>query len=170
MDVLDFGCGTGLLALQLLSRVRSVTGVDSSQGMINVFRAKIADRHLSNAHARFLDIDRGDTVPGRYHLIVSSMTFHHVCDIARLLERLRGALHPSGYLAVADLDLDDGLFHEDSRGVFHPGFDRDELRRVLAAAGFEDIRLCTASRVMKQGRDGKQRTFTVFLATGRNKA
>ena len=36
MDVLDFGCGTGLLALQLQPYVRSITGVDSSQGMLDV--------------------------------------------------------------------------------------------------------------------------------------
>jgi predicted TPR repeat methyltransferase len=42
MDVLDFGCGTGLLALQLQPYVRSITGVDSSQGMLDVLGSKIA--------------------------------------------------------------------------------------------------------------------------------
>ena len=30
MDVLDFGCGTGLLSLGLLPMVHTITGVDSS--------------------------------------------------------------------------------------------------------------------------------------------
>ncbi|MDD4138360.1 MAG: methyltransferase domain-containing protein, partial [Methanoregula sp.] len=34
MDVLDFGCGTGLLALNLQPHIRTITGVDSSQGML----------------------------------------------------------------------------------------------------------------------------------------
>jgi 2-polyprenyl-3-methyl-5-hydroxy-6-metoxy-1,4-benzoquinol methylase len=33
MDVLDYGCGTGLLGLFLLPHVRSVTGADSSPGI-----------------------------------------------------------------------------------------------------------------------------------------
>lgn len=32
MDILDFGCGTGNLALLLRPYVRSVTGMDSSRG------------------------------------------------------------------------------------------------------------------------------------------
>ena len=41
MDVLDFGCGTGLLSLQLQPFVRSVTGMDSSQGMLDVLKQKV---------------------------------------------------------------------------------------------------------------------------------
>ena len=34
--VLDFGCGTGLLALAVADSVGSLLGVDSSQGMVQV--------------------------------------------------------------------------------------------------------------------------------------
>jgi len=37
MDVLDFGTGTGLLALAVQPHVRSVTGADTSAGMLEVF-------------------------------------------------------------------------------------------------------------------------------------
>ena len=40
MDVLDFGCGTGLLTFALQPFVRSITGVDSSRGMLDVFKRK----------------------------------------------------------------------------------------------------------------------------------
>ena len=40
MDVLDFGCGTGLLTLHLQPKVRSITGVDSSEGMLAVLRKR----------------------------------------------------------------------------------------------------------------------------------
>ena len=54
MDVLDFGCGTGLLTLRLQPVVRSITGVDSSQGMINVLNAKIDKQKLPNVRTRYL--------------------------------------------------------------------------------------------------------------------
>ena len=37
MDVLDYGCGTGLLTLSLQPHVRSITGADSSHGMLAMF-------------------------------------------------------------------------------------------------------------------------------------
>ena len=43
MDVLDFGCGTGLLTFALQPFVHSITGVDSSQGMLDVFKTKIKE-------------------------------------------------------------------------------------------------------------------------------
>jgi ubiquinone/menaquinone biosynthesis C-methylase UbiE len=59
MDVLDFGCGTGLLTFALQPFVRSITGVDSSQGMLNVFKTKIKEQNLSNVKADHLDLDKG---------------------------------------------------------------------------------------------------------------
>ena len=49
MDVLDFGCGTGLLTLQLQPLVHSITGVDSSRGMLEILNGKISGRKLANA-------------------------------------------------------------------------------------------------------------------------
>ena len=48
MDVLDFGCGTGLVTLALQPFVRSITGMDSSRGMLDVLNRKISERGLSN--------------------------------------------------------------------------------------------------------------------------
>ena len=49
MNVLDYGCGTGLVSLFLLPYVHSVTGADSSPGMLEVLTRKIADGHLAVA-------------------------------------------------------------------------------------------------------------------------
>ena len=169
MDVLDFGCGTGLLTLALQPFVRSVTGVDSSDGMLGVLREKVERRKLTNVRARLLDIEKGDRLEGRYHLIVSSMTLHHIPDVARLLAEFRNVLKPGGCLCIADLDSDGGRFHVDSTGVFHPGFDRAALRKDFATAGFTDIRDRTAAWVTKPSAGGAPQTFTVFLMTGRKK-
>jgi hypothetical protein len=70
-------------------------------------------------------------------------------------------------LCIADLDPEGGLFHGDNTGVYHFGFDRKELRRALADAGFENIADATAAEVMKPAADGQLRRFTVFLMSGR---
>lgn len=57
MTALDFGCGTGLLTLRLAPRVRSIVGVDSSQGMLDVLAAKIAREKLTNVKTLRLDLE-----------------------------------------------------------------------------------------------------------------
>jgi ubiquinone/menaquinone biosynthesis C-methylase UbiE len=167
MDVLDFGCGTGLLTLKLQPAVHSITGIDSSQGMIDVLKAKICKQNLSNVRTRYLDTERGDILEGTYHLIVSGMTLHHVKEIRPLFDQFYRILAPSGYLCIADLDPDAGRFHDGNDGVFHFGFDRALLRQDFMEAGFEDIRDRTAAELMKPDSEGVMRPFTVFLMTGR---
>ncbi|WP_424357528.1 class I SAM-dependent DNA methyltransferase [Methanocella sp. MCL-LM] len=169
MDILDFGCGTGLLSLNLLPEVRSVTAVDSAQGMLSVLKSKIEALELSNVRTMHLDIDKGDRLEGRFNLVTSSMTLHHIKDIKPLLGQFYNILTPGGYLALADLDLDGGMFHEDSTGVFHNGFDRKQLRQTFMDAGFEDVRDRTAASMMKPVVGGEKKEFTIFLMTGRKK-
>jgi ubiquinone/menaquinone biosynthesis C-methylase UbiE len=167
MDVLDFGCGTGLLTLQLQSQVRTITGIDSSQGMLDILDVKIREKVLKNVKTRLMDLDRGDVPDAQYDLVVSSMTFHHIRDVRSLLDTLAGVLKPSGQLAIADLDCDDGKFHDSNEGVFHAGFDRCVMQKHFERAGFENVRNRTAAMVTKPAPDSESRTFTVFLITGK---
>ena len=166
MEVMDFGCGTGLVSIALQPFVRSVTGVDSSAGMLGVFEAKIARLGLGNVRTQFRDLAAGDTLSGRYDLVLSAMTLHHVKEIEPLFDQFARITAPGGRLCIADLDLDDGQFHDDNTGVFHFGFDRAALREVFAKAGFEHVEATEAAEVVKPGHDGELRRFTVFLMTG----
>jgi ubiquinone/menaquinone biosynthesis C-methylase UbiE len=167
MDAMDFGCGTGLLTLQLAPLVRSIMGVDSSQGMLDVLKAKIARLKPANVRTQLVDLDKGDPLEGRYNLIASSMTLHHIRDTGDLFKRFNRILTPGGRLCVADLDSEGGRFHDDNTGVFHFGFDRAALRQELTAAGFTDIVDTTAAEVAKPSPDGQMRRFTIFLITAR---
>jgi 2-polyprenyl-3-methyl-5-hydroxy-6-metoxy-1,4-benzoquinol methylase len=167
MDVLDFGCGTGLLTFALQPFVRSITGVDSSPGMLDVFKTKIKEQNLSNVKGNHLDLDKGDVLEGSYHLIVSSMTLHHVKNISPLLKQFYSILLPSGQLAIADLDLDDGKFHSNNDGVFHFGFDQEDLQRIFIETGFRDVRHQAAAQVEKPIGGGQTRLFTMLLMCGR---
>lgn len=168
-DALDFGCGTGLLTLNLQPAVKSITGVDSSDGMLAILTSKIDALGLTNVKALHRDLEKGDSLGGTYHLITSSMTLHHVKDLGPLLDQFNGHLAPGGHLAVADLDLDDGEFHEDSTGVFHNGFDRKKLREEFQKAGFTDIKDKTAATMVKPVKGGGSREFSIFLMTGSKK-
>lgn len=164
---LDFGCGTGLLGLGLLPMVKSVTGVDSSQGMLDVLDEKIHRLGYHTMTTHRADLVQGDVLPEQYDLVTSSMSFHHIQDTGRVLEALYRALLPGGRIAIADLDCDEGRFHESPEGVFHNGFDRCVLKGIFERAGFTGVRNRTAAIVQKPAPDGETRTFTVFLMTGR---
>lgn len=166
MDVLDFGCGTGLLTFALQPFVRSITGVDSSQGMLDVFKRKIKEQNLNNVKTNYIDLDKGDILTGSYHLIVSSMTLHHIKNISPLLKQFYSILLPSGRLVIADLDLDDGMFHSNNEGVFHSGFDRKELYRMFIDEGFLDVGYRTAAQVEKPVEGGRTHLFSIFLIAG----
>jgi len=163
MDVLDFGCGTGLVTLRLQPLVKTIRGVDSSQGMLDVLQDKIRTQGLRNVEARFVDFDKGGRIEGRFHLLVSSMTLHHVPDTAALFKQWHDLLLPGGRLCFADLDAEDGSFHGDNTGVFHLGFDRAHLKSLLLAAGFRDIRDTTATTMMRDVEGKGKREFPVFL-------
>jgi ubiquinone/menaquinone biosynthesis C-methylase UbiE len=169
MDALDFGCGTGLLTFHLQPFVRSIIGVDSSQGMLDIFNAKVAAMGLAHTRSLLCDLDKGEGLSGRYDLIASSMTLHHVQRIAPLLAQFHRVMAPGGLLCLADLDSDEGQFHQDNTGVFHFGFDRKALRSSLVEAGFFDIADTTAAEIEKPASDGTTRRFSVFLMTGRKR-
>lgn len=161
IDVLDFGCGTGLLTLALQPLVRSVTGADTSSGMLDVLRQKLRAQGVSGVQTILLDRAVPLSVSVPFHLIVSSMALHHVASLAPLFSRFFEQLHPGGRIALADLDREDGSFHEDPREVHHHGFERSAIQSALAAEGFVGLDAATAIVTRKETRE-----YPVFLITG----
>jgi len=169
MEAMDFGCGTGLLTLTLQPLLKSITGVDSSTGMLEVLQQKISGQNLSNVSSSCLDVEQGDQLQGPFDLVVSSMTLHHIKDVKALLQQFNRVIRPGGLLAIADLDPDRGRFHGDNTGVFHFGFDRDEIKLLFAWAGFEVVEVKTAAEVSRGTMEAGETTFSIFLIVGRKK-
>ena len=165
MDVLDYGCGTGLLGLFLLPHVRSVTGADSSPGMLKVLEDKIRSGGVQRMRTERLDLGHDPVPDSRYHLIVANMVLHHVDQTETLLEAFYRMLLPGGVLAIADLDTEPGLFHgpDVASSVYHHGFDRNALKDRLYRAGFVDVKDVTAHVIRKPIASGEIRDFPVFL-------
>lgn len=168
MDVLDYGCGTGLLGLFLLPHVCSVTGADSSPGMLRVLEEKIRSGGIQRMRTRQLDLERDSIPESRYHLIVANMVLHHVARTEKLLAAFHQMLLPGGMVAIADLDTEPGVFHgpETAGSVYHHGFHRGELKDRLNLAGFVDANDTTAHVILRPIAGGEIREFPVFLIVG----
>ena len=167
MTALDVGAGTGLVSLALLPFVREITAVDASSGMLAVLEEKARSHGIMNLFPLHCDVDNAELPPDRYDLVVSSMTLHHLSDVPLVLRRLRHALREDGWIALADLDVEDGSFHADATGIYHQGFERATVCRWLGETGFTDSTSREAYRIMRPGADGVMRTYPVFLVTAR---
>lgn len=160
--VMDYGADTGLLGRALADRVGPVTLADASAGMTEVNQRRIGDQPGQISALR-LDLATDPVPQGRYDLVVSLQALHHVTDVPRVLAALREICH--GWVAIADLDAEDGSFH--GEGFHGPhGFGRDEMAAALREAGFGDVRVVDGTTMTKEV-DGEQREFGLFLALGR---
>ncbi len=157
---LDYGCGTGLLTLALAPRVRRITAVDSSRGMLDRLAQKQKSAGLCNIVFLQSDFSTDPLPPGPYDLLTTAMTLHHIVHIDQILQNFFSLLAPGAHIALADLDTEDGTFHSTPEGIPHFGFDRTTLSHQLRTIGFETLQFTTATRIEKNSR-----TYSVFLAT-----
>ena len=166
MNVLEYGCGTGLLSFALQPDLGQITLADTSQGMLNVLKEKIADAGVTNMHPVRLDLAADPLPTERYELTYSLMTLHHLRDVKDMIVKFHDLLMPRGYLLIADLDKEDGSFHTDGTTDVHLGFDRDELQKIVEQAGFENVTFSTAYEIKKKI-GNEEKVFPVFLMTAR---
>jgi 2-polyprenyl-3-methyl-5-hydroxy-6-metoxy-1,4-benzoquinol methylase len=96
--VLDVGCGTGILSLELSRHFASVLAVDLSEPMLDVARRR---RSAANVIYRRMDANALD-LEGSFDAIVSHTTFHHLDDVPRTLARLAEHLASGGRLILVD--------------------------------------------------------------------
>ncbi|MCL4206218.1 MAG: methyltransferase domain-containing protein [Pirellulaceae bacterium] len=169
MELLDYGCGTGLISFFLAPHVAAVTAVDSSEGMLAVLREKIDQTGTRNIRAMRLDLEQDAVPDARFDLIVVNMVMHHVADSERMLRNFHAMLRPAGVLCVSDLDTEPGVFHDSEAAatVHHHGFDRQGFRGMMERSGFHDVRETTAHTIRKPVAESGERDFPVFLMTGR---
>ncbi|HRH79438.1 MAG TPA: class I SAM-dependent methyltransferase [Thiobacillaceae bacterium] len=165
MRALDYGSGTGLLSFPLRDALGHITLKDSSAGMLEVAREKIAAQGVTNMTVRQADLTAEPMPEERYDLICSAMTLHHIPDTRHILAVFHGLLSPGGWVCIADLDREDGSFHGSEVDVHH-GFDRQALAGLVTAAGFGETRFETVFEIVKETEQGS-RAYPVFLMVAR---
>ncbi len=163
--VVDIGAGTGLLGLALAGDIGELVLAEPSSGMLAVIAEKLAAGDRPQVSAVKFDL-LTDPPPGDpFDLVVSLLVLHHIEDTAAALAAIRHLLRPGGRIAIADLDTEDGTFHDpEAEGIHHLGFDRGALTELARAAGFVDVEARTAMQIV----DEDDRRFGVLLLLGRN--
>ncbi|HUV31702.1 MAG TPA: methyltransferase domain-containing protein [Acidobacteriota bacterium] len=145
MDVLDLGCGTGVLFDLVRRRIGAdgtVTGVDFSIQM-----ARVAHRNFSFANVNVVDADAsalpfGDST---FDLSISFSAFAHFANQQRALLEARRVLKPGARFHIIHLisskELSD-LHRQIGGAVAHDALpEREEMDRMFNASSFTDVRI-----------------------------
>ncbi|MFA6137489.1 MAG: class I SAM-dependent methyltransferase [Sulfurimonas sp.] len=159
MEIMDFGVGTGLLGFEIAKITKKVYGVDTSKSMIE----KLKEKNSSELHIETFcqDIIK-EPLKNTFDGIISSMTLHHIENLKDFFETIHKNLNEDGFIAIADLELEDGTFHSDNMGVFHFGFDKNALCKIVLACGFKNVEFVNIDTINKPAKD-----FGIFLLTAR---
>jgi ubiquinone/menaquinone biosynthesis C-methylase UbiE len=162
MSAFEYGCGTGLLSFALMPDLGRIVLADSSAGMLDALRRKIATSGSNRMAPIRLDLETEPPPRERFDLVYTLMTLHHIRDTVAILGSFHAMLKSRGYLCIADIDREDGSFHGPGFEG-HNGFDRAELSRMLAEAGFSRVSFSTFF-VVKRSEEGGGGEYPLFLA------
>ena len=127
-SILDFGGGTGLIALPLAKQAKSVTLVDIAEKMLEQARIKVKNQKLENLHLIQQDLVL-KPLEQTYDLIIVSRVLHHMPHLDSSLAMFKEHLTLGGQLFIADYTVPDGENH---------GFIISELEETLKNHGFSD--------------------------------
>ncbi|HHH55123.1 MAG TPA: class I SAM-dependent methyltransferase [Bacteroidetes bacterium] len=163
MELIDIGTGTGLLLINFVDKVKHITGVDNSAGMLEILKNKLELNKINNVSLKLFEADTEILPENRFDLAISNMTFHHIIKPSSFLKHVYSSLKPGGKICIADLETEDGTFHKQHSldGVHHFGFDKQVFSNWLQEANFKNTTIETIFEIDKEGRK-----FPVFLAYG----
>jgi len=153
--VLDVGCGPGTITADLATLVTParVTALELTDTALDLARAEIARRGLTNVDFAAGDVHALDFPDDTFDVVHAHQVLQHVADPVAALREMRRVTRPGGVVAVRDGDyaafawfpllpeLDEwlALYERIARGN---GGEPDAARRLLSwahAAGFTDV-------------------------------
>jgi ArsR family transcriptional regulator len=135
----DLGCGTGAMAQALAPFVRRVIAVDGSPEMLRAAGRRLES--VTNVEVRHGAIEALPVGDGELDAAVMMLVLHHLPEPGRALAEAARALKPGGRLLVVDMKPHDRAEYQQQMGHVWLGFSDHQVRRYLAAAGFEGVRL-----------------------------
>ncbi|MCL1992650.1 MAG: class I SAM-dependent methyltransferase [Spirochaetes bacterium] len=133
---IDYGCGTGLVGLNLLDIFKTVLFADAAPNMVNQVQGKIQELQAENAKTICCDIMKNRPPDFRADCIILAQVLLHEKDTAALLSRLSDALNPGGHLIIVDFDKNPSIESEE----IHCGFDQNELAARLKQTAFASVK------------------------------
>ncbi|CAM4257661.1 ubiquinone/menaquinone biosynthesis C-methylase UbiE [Paenibacillus endophyticus] len=133
---IDFGCGTGLVGLNLLDAFQHVVFLDTSPNMLELINQKVANANVLNAETICFDFEAGARSDLHADYVFMAQVLLHIKEIEPVLSRLYEVLNPGGHLLIVDFDKNENVITD----MVHNGFDQGNLIALLSKIGFKETK------------------------------
>lgn len=96
LSIIDLGCGFGDLCRYMREQgAASVLGIDISENMLNLAKAKTQDKNINYQRMAIEDFS---VSAESIDVVVSSLVLHYVADYSAVVEKIYRCLKPGGHL------------------------------------------------------------------------
>lgn len=139
-SIMEYGCATGLISLNLCDKFKKVTLMDSEKEMIKIVKEKLYKCEKNNVFPIQIDLMNESYKEEKFDLIYTSLTIHHIQNTEKIIKIFYNLLNENGMLCIIDLDKEDGSFHinqKDFNG--HNGFEHRYMENIFESVGFSNI-------------------------------
>src|SRR5204863_9403885 len=155
----DLGCGEGYLTIEASRWAGRVIAVDRSEAVLQRARALARRRRVSNVIWKKGELERLPIRDRAVDVAMLSQALHHAVNPVRGVSEAARITVPGGRVLVLDLRTHHEEWVRAKLGDRRLGFDDEELRRMLSAAGLQHVKAGVGAR--KAGDP-----FTVLVAAG----
>jgi len=159
LKVADLGCGEGYLTMEASRWARRVIAVDRSDAVLARARALARRRRVSNVIWKRGELDKLPIRDEAVDVALLSQALHHARNPARAIAEAARITAAGGRVLVLDLRSHEQEWVRAKLGDRRLGFDDNELKGMLSAAGLEQVRVGVGAR-----RTGDP--FVVLIAAG----
>ncbi len=108
--VLDYGCATGSIALEIADIAKEVHGIDISSNMIEIAKRKADERNIKNIGFARAAIFDESLKEGTFDVILSLSILHLVENPTQVVGRIKQLLKPGGVFISATPCLGEKAF------------------------------------------------------------
>ena len=157
-QVLEIGCGTGIMSFLIAPHVERVVAIDAAEGMIDVLKQKLQKQDAPEnilPIAVLLEDPEDPSLPPasesepkgsrqKFDLILSHLVLHHIPDLKGVLKTMLRCLAPGGRTMLTDFE-DFGpearRFHAQSKldGVERHGINANQMAALMREVGFANV-------------------------------
>lgn len=159
LRVADLGCGEGYLTIEASRWAARVIAVDRSDVVLRRARGLARRRQVSNVVWKRGELEKLPIADATVDVAMLSQALHHAQHPARAVQEAARITVPGGRVLVLDLRTHQEAWVRNKLGDRVLGFDDEELKRMLTAAGLRDVRAGVGARKVGD-------PFTVLIASG----
>ena len=162
LEIADLGCGEGYLAIEASRFAKRVVAIDRSDLVLEKARQTAKRRRVKNVEWTRGELESLPLDDECVDVALLSQALHHADDPRVALAEAVRVVRPGGRVLLLELRRHQEQWVRDRLGDKWLGFEDDELRSMMDAAGLSDVRITVGAR-------GARDPFTVLIASGSRK-